>query len=391
MNFTDLLDRLELPPTSVAETAWEEGRRRVLRRRGAAAAGAASLAVACVVGIVVVTSPRQDKVPSPAPSPTESTEPRTAPLVQRLLTGGRWRLELVDMDYGRFSGNYDGAVPLSSAPVGRASLAIGDPRDKAGALVLGEDGTWRRVDVAGLVPVTDESGYTSPVVRPTSLSPDATHLALPQPNALVLVDLTDGSSRRYDVPGPANTYAIWADDEHVLVAEELAVRGTMVDLRDGTTRPSAHGPSTAFLGDATLTWARNHDLDSVLQWGDGRHVRTPANNAGGFFPQPPLVRDNVVVGLGGVVSSRDPELSLTVGIEIVDGSTGNLLAYLPLTKGKGSSALLFGWDGDRPIVGVPLPQESSGLFVFTWDWHQGELHPVGHVPEWTSWGAGDLH
>ncbi len=244
----------------------------------------------------------------------------------------------------------------------------------------------------GLVPVHDEDGYTSPVVRPTSLSPDATQLALPQPDALVVVDLTDGTSRRYDVPGSANTYALWADESHILVAEERAAHGTLVDLADGSLEASTYGPSTRFLGDATLTWSREHGplLHSILQWGDGRTVRTAANNAGGFFPQPPLVRDDVVVGVEGVYSSGSELPFETVGIVAVDGLTGKLLAYLPLGHMKATSALLLGWDGDRPIVGVPLPGQPDALAAFAWDWRRGEVESAGVVGAWTSWGTGQV-
>lgn len=389
MRIAELIESLDLPPTQVAERAWEDARRRVRRRRAALAAGTVGVAVISVIAITAVTPPDHIDQPSPAPSPP-ATDGFEAPVVQELLTGGRWRAELADLDYGRYSGNLNAAAPLSHNPVDQAALAMGDPRDEAAAFVLGEDGTWRRVDVTGLVPVQDGAGYTSPIVRPTSLSPDATQLALPQPNALVVVDLGDGTSRRYDVPGPANTYAIWADETHVLVAQEQESQGTMVDLNDGSTTPSRYGPSTRFLGDTTLTWTSHPDLglDSYLQWGDGRRVRTSADNDAGFFPQPPLVKDNIVIGVGGV--HPDEGHLPTTGITAVDGSTGQVVAHLPLPSNGATEALLLGWDDDQPIIGVPLPQEMGGLFVFAWDWRAGQLNPIGHVGTWTSWGTGTV-
>lgn len=388
MRIAELVESLDLPPTQVAERAWDDAHRRVRRRRGGVAAGAAAVAVAGAVGITVMSRSDHEASPSPSPPPTHSVAPSTAPLVQDLLTDGRWRAELADMDYARFSGNLDRAVPLSANPVGRAVLAMGDPDDESEALVLGEDGRWRRVVVPGLVPAIDDgTGDTEPVLRPTSLSPDATRLALPQPNGLVVVDLADGSSRRYDVPGPGNVFALWADDDHVLVAEETARNGTLVDLRDGSMGRSAYGPTTAFLGDTTLTWGTGF-RDTALHWEDERNVDTDANNMGGFFPQPPLVHDDVVVGVMGVVEDGGELPSSTWGVVAVDGSTGRVLAYLPVTHTKGTASLLFGWDGDKPIIGVPIPQEMSGLFVFAWDWRGGELNPIGHVGDWTSWGTG---
>jgi hypothetical protein len=393
MRIAELVESLDLPPTHVAERAWEDGRRRVRRRRGVLAAGAAALAVTGVVAVTLGIRPDHATAPTPGPSPTRTAKARTAPLVQGLLTGDRLPKEVPHLDFQRFGGHLERAVSLSSHPVDRAAIAMAYYKNDATALVLGEDGTWRRVDVPGLVPVHDDNGYTSPIVRPTSLSPDATKLALPQPDGLVVVDLTRGTSRHYDVPGPANTYAIWADESHVLVAEETAAHGTMVDLQDGSLARSTYGPSTRFLGDTTLTWSREHGplLHSILRWGDGRDVRTTADNAGGLFPQPPLVRNDVVVGLGGVVSSRDPRLSRTIGFEVVDGTTGKLLAYLPLPgRAKGTTALLLGWDGDHAIIGVPLPGQPDSLAAFAWDWRAVDVHPIGVVGAWTSWGTGEV-
>jgi hypothetical protein len=392
MTFFDLLEQLELPPTQVAEAAWDEAHRRVVRRRGVTAGAAAATAVVATVAVFAGLGSGKDAAPSPAPPPTTATTPAPVPLTQRLVIGGAWRSVLAY--FPRLSlPSLNNATPLSTDPIERASLAIADPRDEAGALVLGEDGGWRRVDSAGLVPVTDDAGYTSPIVRPTSLSPDASRLALPQPNALVVVDLTDGSFRRYDVPGPANTYAIWADDDHVLVAEETASHGTLVDLGDGSLKGSSYGPSTAFLDDTTLTWAWSSDFQySELDWGNRRDVRTRADNGAGFFPEPPLVKGEVVVGVGGVYGAGAGLPVNTNGIVAVDGSTGDVLAYLPTTRGKGNASVLLGWDDDRPIIGLSIPQESTGLYVVSWDWRHGELVPLGHIPsDWVSWGSGELH
>jgi hypothetical protein len=265
-----------------------------------------------------------------------------------------------------------------------------DPVDDTVPLVLGdEDGLWRQVQRPRLVPVRHAAGYLDPVVRPGSLSPDGTKLAIPQPGALVVVDLTDGSHRRYDVPGPTNTFVTWADGDHVLVVQGGAQHGVLVDLRDGSLAPSEYGPSTAFTGDTTLTWAPDV-LHSDLRWGDGRVVATKANNAGGLFPEPPLVRKDVVVGVMCVCSSDLGLPFSTWGIVAVDGSSGKVLAYLPVTHTKGTGSLLLGWDGDNPVIGLSLPQAAGYLYVFSWDWRQAELHPIVRVGTWTSWGTGQI-
>jgi hypothetical protein len=390
MRIAELVESLDLPQTQVAERAWDHARRRVRRRRGVAAGGAAALAVASVLGIVGVSGRDHRAAPAPAPTnPTPSVEQRTAPLVQWLWLRGHWRSEVSDLDFSRIPGS---AAPpgLSTDPVGHAALAINDPGLRSRVLVLGEDGRWREVDVPGLVPAGTQKLYPRPILRPTSLSPDATRLALPQPDALVVVDLTQGTSRRYDVPGPANLYPVWIDETHVLVTAEAARHGTVVDLTDGTLAAAPYGETTAFADGTTVTWGPGGPTHSTLVWGDGRRVHTLGDNGGGFFPQPPLVRDDVVVGVGPVYSDDRTAAFGTIGINVVDGSSGKVLAYLPLTRGEGTQATLLGWAGDRPLVGIPHPGVVN-LDVFAWDWRHASLDPVASVPATdVSWGTGRL-
>jgi hypothetical protein len=389
MNLADVLDQVELPATRVADTAWDEARRRMLRRRGQTAGGVAAVAVAATVAVVVGAGSGQKAATPPAPAPTPTIEQRTAPLVQRLWMHGHWRSEVADLDFGRIPGS---AAPpaLSTDPVGHAALAINDPGLKSRVLVLGDDDRWRAVDVPGLVPAGSQELYPRAILRPTSLSPDATRLALPQPNALVVVDLTQGTSRRYDVPGPANLYPVWIDRTHLLLTQEGARHGTIVDLTHGTRTPSPYGETTAFAGDTTVTWDAGGPTHSTLVWGDGRRVRTIGDNGGGFFPQPPLVRNGVVVGVGGIHSDGRAPWFGTIGIDVVDGATGKVLAYLPLTRGKGTDATLLGWESDRPLIGIPHPGVVN-LDVFAWDWRHGSLDPIGSVgARDVAWGTGRL-
>jgi hypothetical protein len=102
------------------------------------------------------------------------------------------------------------------------------------------------------------------------------------------------------------------------------------------------------------------------------------------------VRDDVVVGTMCVCSAGVGLPFGTWGMVAVNGSTGKVLAYLPVTRSKGTRSLLLGWAGDDPVVGLSLPQSSGYLYVFSGDWRRGQLHPIVRVDDWTSWGTGQI-
>ena len=60
-----------------------------------------------------------------------------------------------------------------------------------------------------LQPVRDEGGNTSWPTKDTSLSPDGTKAAFPQPDRLVVADLTTGLIRTFTAPG-LNEWVLWA-------------------------------------------------------------------------------------------------------------------------------------------------------------------------------------
>ncbi len=135
----------------------------------------------------------------------------------------------------------------------------------------------------------------------------------------------------------------------------------------------------------------------VSTWSDGRVVATPANNAAGFFPQPPLVRDGVVVGLHAQNPKQDPApayppavLSETNGVVAVDADTGEPVAFLELGQANGEATTLLGWAGDLPVLGLVRSEDNAlQTRVVTWDYRSGELHPLAVLPTWwVSWGVG---
>ena len=144
---------------------------------------------------------------------------------------------------------------------------------------------------------------------------------------------------------------------------------------------------------SALTW----DDQGPLEWSDGRVVETPVNNAAGLFPEPPLVRDGVVVGLTSTPPQRNPPpayppavLSESNGVVAVDGDTGDPIAFLPLGATNGEATTLLGWAGDLPVLGlVRTPTSSDRTRVVTWDYQSGELYPLAVLPSaWVAWGVG---
>ncbi len=391
MTLRDLIDDVEVPATRVAGDAWERGQSR-LRRRRVLTVGAAGIAVVTTL-VAVAAIPGGQRAESPAPpvgtpSLTTSTEPAEEHLPV-MITRPNW----TDLGTAPELAPGAGAAALSDDPVAHAVLVAGDPNSQAGAFVLGDDGTWRRLDVEGLVPVTDGL-YNSSIVTPTGLDSTGTRLAIPQPDSLVVVDLTTGGSRRFEVKGP-NHYVLWVDETHLLVGQELDPTGTLVDTTSGATEPSDLGPTSRVLADGSvLTWPRG---SSDYTW-NGATISSAAANNGGIILTSPLVRDGlaVVTHTGGI--ERDPPLpypppvmTSTVGIAAVDLASGDPVGYLPLSStAKGTMSVLLGWQGDNPVLGLVYEKLSSlRLFVAVWDPQAGTLDPLATLPTWSAtWGVG---
>ena len=381
MKLADLVDQLDLPETDVAAGAWDAARRRTRRRR-AAVLGASVALVLGVAGASALSLRGEPERPQPGPDPAPTVTPSTqdaAPKgvdhsnTHRLLTPDLW----TELD-ATPALNPGAATDLAEDPITEGLFATVDPGDPTVPVVLGPDGRWRRISVPGLVLIEDVDGYTSPAVRPTAFSADGTHLALPQPDSLVVVDLTDGSHRTYPMPGTFLSFAVWIDTSHVLVASEGATTSTVVDLNTGGTSPSALPPDTAFTDGDSLSWGRS---DMSLDWGTRPDVHTLANNAGGLVEYPPLVKDGVAVGDMDVgsreVGSEDPPLGN--GVVAVDATTGDVLAYLHLGPGPGLSVLL-GWQGDLPVLGLKdRTGEHHTMAIVAWDYRAGRLEPLAQT------------
>ena len=205
------------------------------------------------------------------------------------------------------------------------------------------------------------------------------------------MDLTTGDAERYDVPGQ-NTYAIWHDASHVLVAGEPGATGTVVDLDTGGIEPSAYGPSTRVLPDGSaLTWGAGTPRCDGTTARSSRWPTTPAASSRNRHWS--SGEGDVVVGLhglGGPSSEPDSTLVTHNGVVAVDGDDGAVLGFLQLDTGKGNASTLLGWAGDLPVLGLVRAEDNAfQTRVVTWDYRSGELHPLAVLPTWfVAWGVG---
>jgi hypothetical protein len=230
------------PSTGYVATTVETVLARRRRRQVSAVATAAAAASILALGGVAIASQTDDGATPPAVEPTEPTpsEPiRTAPPVE-LAEVQRVPRELRDWDALPWRDttlprvlpvDVASAPALSQDPVDHALALVAGPRATVG--VVGEDGRLRRLDGVALERTEDPDGYHSNPVSPGSLTSDGRLAALPQRDAVVVVDLANGFSERFEVPG-FNTWVQWHPDQrHVLVGRENGTSSDL-DLADGS-------------------------------------------------------------------------------------------------------------------------------------------------------------
>ena len=360
MKLTELVDAMTLPETRAAEQAWDLAGRRIRRRR---TAGAVAAVITVVLAVAVVPLVRDRGETSSPPITTPTSEPPAGPYVPAELITRRW-------DAADYAAAAAGAprlavtdpVPLSTNPVDRATLAVvpqagGRGDDRWTTIdVLGDDGGWRSLDVAGIVPVHDTGGYESYPLAPTSLSSDGTRLALAQPGAVVVVDLTTGGSQRYDVPG-LPTAASWGADDHILVFNEGRETLQELDPTTGQVSGTDLDPSTRVLPDGTpVTWGSAGYPDSHGVFGDTGIQRTV-----------PLVGEDVVVQLSRFSHMVSDGIAISNAVAVVDRHTGEALGVRSGSEPGIEFTHLLAVDDHSVLMSVIQPDSTDRLLV-RWDW-----------------------
>lgn len=392
-----LADRVDLPPTTAAEGAWAAARGRVRRRRAAAAAGVAAAVVVAAVGLQAVTAGPDDVQPAPLPPTSDSLLDVASPVV-----GGERLDPLLGEALAGWSVDRE-VVPLAQDPLdGPAAYAVGV--GKREVRVLGQDGRYRSITTS--LQTISNGGQP---LRSGSLSPDATLLALPQPDGLVVVDLAAGEQVlvRLGSGSLAVTEVAWIDEDTVAVwaasalvrTLEVTAGSTASEMEDSVTEvpggglPAAAASDTAWFPDvAGLTV-------------DGEEVEVPSVRAQrGAGPVP-------VAGDGWVAVAAEPaEVSeLPRGIAVLDTATGRPRAFLPVraldffAQGSGGAIVetvvapppVAPLAVEGPTTVVVSMQTTYGVLVLSWDWATDDLtglvaEDTGGLPGGTaiSWGVG---
>jgi hypothetical protein len=404
---TEAAEKVTAP--DLAEVVWARARRTRRRRQ----VGALALAIAGVAATALLlprvgdrTGDVTHRVPGPSPStpgpttPPPPSEPPETPgsppgvdpsIMQEVWTPSRsdslaWLPSLLPHSLNPTA---QGSTPLSTDPLNRAVAAVQEPDPGAHVYVLGDDGRWRVLDIVDLVDARDAGGNGGPAMRPSALSPDGTRLAIPQPQALVVVDLTAARYRRYQLPG-FNETATWAaDGTHVLLGTEERRDGVLVDLADGsTTTVPYHPQDTAYAPDGTAVelWQRPNDLPPY---------RLKRYGPSGLMESKPLDVD-AQNGWYHIIISVDVEAIAMVrevngwsgprgpeewgGALVLDLHSGEPLAELPVhDTGVLFDTTPLGWlDSDTLVVRLKND-------VVAWDYKTGELERITQLPhrEWT--------
>lgn len=272
------------------------------------------------------------------------------------------------------------ASPLSEEPMERALAAYetqgkGKPR----LFVLGDDLAWRWIDNGDIVPAQDSGGYGSAALRPNSLSADGHQLAVPQPDAVVVVDLTTGQTERYKAPGFNMALAWSPDSQQILVGTESRAGGTLLDIPTSDLIRVPYNPHNAtFLpnGDV-ITLSSPDPLETNLdRYADNTLVEsTPleVSVGAGVGTNLSLVASATDVATVRQVNQWEGKRGIVdrYGPIVLDVNTGQPKAQLPIYSYRLllTSTPLIWLDEETAIYRI-------GSDVIAWDYSTGQLQEV---------------
>ncbi|GGS50029.1 hypothetical protein GCM10010156_05930 [Planobispora rosea] len=301
-----------------------------------------------------------------------------------------------------------GAVSLSAAPMTRA-LALLQWSGEGGpgpVLALGDDGGLRALDGVKLTTPTDEDGNEQLPLDDTALSPDGRRAAFPQRDEVVVVNLIDGTSRRWPLPG-FNEIVSWRPDGVTLVVEQEE-RVFLVDSRTGRAErqpypgfetvaggepgtdvhrlsdaADLHRPRTTEPAKTELTrWDASGNL--LARESSRLTVGTGERWGPGWLRGGRIAWD--VFGAGG---PRHGGIVEAEAIVVLDAATGRQSAALVLPgtdRWKGCCRVLGWYDEDT----VLFASRGGPSRLLAWRVSSGELLRVADLPDGAAVALGDI-
>jgi hypothetical protein len=210
-----------LTPTDEAGLIWERARRTIRRRLliGAGAAGVLAVIAVCQRG----------KGGDTASSETTEVRPTTLPSGAELgpdKFGALVSIPGVPPQIAVPTGDF----PLLTAdPVRRAMLLMAVSRtDTSPIVVLGDDGRWRKVNLA--------PALTALWLHAGALSPDGLRAAFGTSTGTTVVDLTTGQAQEYSAT-PEPTRPVWLGPRHLVLGVKNLLDVTTGQTSAFPTRP----------------------------------------------------------------------------------------------------------------------------------------------------------
>lgn len=404
---------------AMADRAWRTAVQQDRRQRFAIVAGAA--AAVAMVTVLIANPPSFDRTAPPASVPSSASAsstdtpatpsvpppgktPESFPDQLRRIQQPPW--DDVDPDElpilktklpVTLDPRNSSAAPLSSDPVETALAVVQLSGEVLDIRVLGDDRRWRKLDTPGLEPSFSDGSVVS-LIGGSPISPDGRRLALSQPDEVVVIDLTSGSSQQFDLP--ANDVPPWVgratqwspDGTQIITGPATYSRtlrpmeGWLVDVSSGDVQRVPYDPwQAAFASDGTVVELRNWDcgLCQVWHYQDDRLTERVTLDVE-LYVVAPAVGDVTAVsravrGWSGSKGIEDQD-----GILVVDPESGEMLAELPMRKPHlAESAKLFGWlDAETLIFSVFsfAEQESPVLqrTLVAWNYKSGQLNRLTH-------------
>lgn len=364
----DVLERAAAPVErpDLARAALAGAHRVRVRRRGFAAGGATAVVVAAVVVGSSLTGAPGGREPSPAPSPTETTEPGvrslgevTDGLVQDPLEAG------APLERGSLAG-----VPESLAPE-VVDPALADA--PAVVVVQTPDGAISYVDRAGEWHAS--AGLQGGTLFPESLAGDGGAVALRTADALDVYSTFSGQRVSYDVAPRAAT-GLWANDSVGLFYDVPGPGGETREHEGGRLRDSVAFPLGDDLADVAMDPRSNalHEFtdDTYVVWSNFQDIGIQRDTADLGLLERPVASDGKVAVVRSGAGGDGPAAADGV---LVLGADLAPKALLPVT-GVGTDEVVL-----LDFVAASTLLLQVGDRLVTWDHRSGEVREVSTLPE----------